>query len=746
MHSIEVVIDKMIVSEADERRLKESLKIAMKQGDGLVLILDAETNEVRHYSRRLMDPVTGLSYSEPAPHNFSFNSPQGACPKCKGLGQVNLLDMDKIVPDPSLSIYSGGIVALGKYKNSLIFWQIEALCQKHGVTIKTPIRDIPEEAMDEIMNGTDERLQIKNDSLGSSNYFLSYEGVAKYILMQQESEASASAQKWAGQFIKMATCPECNGWRLNKEALSYRIAGKNIAELSAMDISELYEWLEGIEEKLDPKQLRIATEILKEIRSRLRFLLDVGLDYLSMNRGSATLSGGESQRIRLATQIGSQLVNVLYILDEPSIGLHQRDNVRLINSLKQLRDTGNSVIVVEHDKDMMLSADYVVDMGPKAGRLGGEVVFEGTPKEMLRVDTLTSSYLNGNTEIAVPAERRKGNGPFITIKGASGNNLKHVDVSFPLGTLICVTGVSGSGKSTLINRTLQPILSQHFYHSLEDPLAYDVIEGIEHVDKIVNVDQSPIGRSPRSNPATYTGVFSDIRNLFVELPESKVRGYKPGRFSFNVSGGRCETCKGNGYKTIEMNFLPDVLVPCEDCHGKRYNRETLEVRFRGKSIADILDMTINMAVEFFENIPTILSKIKVLQDVGLGYIKLGQPSTTLSGGESQRVKLATELAKRDTGKTLYVLDEPTTGLHFEDIRVLLGVLNKLVDKGNTIIVIEHNLDVVKSADYLIDMGPEGGRRGGNVLFTGTPEALAKSGVGFTAPFLKEELDIANKKK
>ncbi len=710
MHSIEVVIDKMIVSEADERRLKESLKIAMKQGDGLVLILDAETNEVRHYSRRLMDPVTGLSYSEPAPHNFSFNSPQGACPKCKGLGQVNLLDMDKIVPDPSLSIYSGGIVALGKYKDSLIFWQ------------------------------------IKNDSLGASNYFLSYEGVAKYILMQQESEASASAQKWAGQFIKMATCPECNGWRLNKEALSYRIAGKNIAELSAMDISELYEWLEGIEEKLDPKQLRIATEILKEIRSRLRFLLDVGLDYLSMNRGSATLSGGESQRIRLATQIGSQLVNVLYILDEPSIGLHQRDNVRLINSLKQLRDTGNSVIVVEHDKDMMLSADYVVDMGPKAGRLGGEVVFEGTPKEMLRVDTLTSSYLNGNTEIAVPAERRKGNGQFITIKGASGNNLKHVDVSFPLGTLICVTGVSGSGKSTLINRTLQPILSQHFYRSLEDPLAYDAIEGIEHVDKIVNVDQSPIGRSPRSNPATYTGVFSDIRNLFVELPESKVRGYKPGRFSFNVSGGRCETCKGNGYKTIEMNFLPDVLVPCEDCHGKRYNRETLEVRFRGKSIADILDMTINMAVEFFENIPTILSKIKVLQDVGLGYIKLGQPSTTLSGGESQRVKLATELAKRDTGKTLYVLDEPTTGLHFEDIRVLLGVLNKLVDKGNTIIVIEHNLDVIKSADYLIDMGPEGGRRGGNVLFTGTPEALAKSGVGFTAPFLKEELDIANKKK
>ena len=724
MHSIEVVIDKLVVSESDERRLKESLRIAMKQGDGLVLVLDAETNEVRHFSRRLMDPVTGLSYSEPAPHNFSFNSPQGACPKCKGLGQVNLLDMNKIVPDASLSIYSGGIVALGKYKNSLIFWQIEAICEKYGVTLKTPIKDIPEEAIDEIMNGTD----------------LSYEGVAKYILMQQESEASASAQKWAGQFIRMATCPECNGQRLNKEALHYKIAGKNIAELSAMDISELYEWLEGVEEQLNPKQRQIAVEILKEIRSRLKFLLDVGLDYLALNRASATLSGGESQRIRLATQIGSQLVNVLYILDEPSIGLHQRDNVRLINSLKELRDTGNSVVVVEHDKDMMLNADYVVDMGPKAGRLGGEVVFAGTPGEMLKADTLTSAYLNGKTEIAVPEERRKGNGQFITIKGASGNNLRNVDVTFPLGTLICVTGVSGSGKSSLINRTLQPILSQHFYRSLEDPLPYKSIEGIDNVDKIVNVDQSPIGRSPRSNPATYTGVFSDIRNLFVDLPESKVRGYKPGRFSFNVSGGRCETCKGNGYKTIEMNFLPDVLVPCEECHGKRYNRETLEVRFRGKSIADILDMTINMAVEFFENIPSILSKVKVLQDVGLGYIKLGQPSTTLSGGESQRVKLATELAKKDTGKTLYVLDEPTTGLHFEDIRVLLGVLNKLVDKGNTIIVIEHNLDVIKCADYLIDMGPEGGRNGGQVLFTGTPEEMVKAKTkSYTAPFLKDEL-------
>ncbi|MDR1115562.1 MAG: excinuclease ABC subunit UvrA [Tannerella sp.] len=726
MHNVEVVIDKLVVSASDERRLKESLRIAMKQGDGLVMILDAETDEICHYSRRLMDPQTGLSYSEPAPHNFSFNSPQGACPKCKGLGLVNLLDMEKIVPNPSLSIYNGGIVALGKYKNSLIFWQIEAICEKYGVTIKTPIKDIPEEAIDEIMNGTDEHLQIKNESLGNSNYFLSYEGVAKYILMQQESEASASAQKWAEQFIKMSACPECNGQRLNKEALHYIIAGKNIAEISAMDISELDEWLDGIEDKMDAKQQQIAVEILKEIRSRLKFLLDVGLEYLSLNRASASLSGGESQRIRLATQIGSQLVNVLYILDEPSIGLHQRDNLRLIHSLKQLRDTGNSVIVVEHDKEMMLNADYVVDLGPRAGRLGGEIVFAGTPGEMMQADTLTSAYLNGKMEIAIPVERRKGNGQFITIKGAHGNNLRKVDVSFPLGLFLCVTGVSGSGKSTLINHTLQPILSQHFYHSLEDPLPYKSIEGIENIDKIVNVDQSPIGRSPRSNPATYTGVFSDIRNLFVELPESKIRGYKPGRFSFNVAGGRCETCKGHGYTSSEMNFLPDVLVPCEACHGKRYNRETLEVRFRGKSIADVLNMTVNMAVEFFENMPSILHKIKVLQDVGLGYIKLGQPSTTLSGGESQRVKLATELAKRDTGKTLYILDEPTTGLHFEDIRILLSVLNKLVDKGNTVLVIEHNLDVIKCADYLIDMGPEGGRKGGKVLFTGTPEEMIKS--------------------
>jgi len=740
MHSIEVVIDKLVVSVSDEKRLKDSVRIAMKQGDGLILLLNADTNEVRHYSKRLMCPITGLSYSEPAPHNFSFNSPHGACPKCKGLGVVNLLDMEKIVPDPTHSIYNGGIVALGKYKNSLIFWQIDAICEKYGVTVKTPIKDVPEEAIDEIMNGTDERLHIKNESLGNSNYFITYEGVAKYILMQQETEASASAQKWAGQFIKETICPECNGDRLNKEALNYRIDGKNIAELAKVDVSELSEWLENLEDRVSEKQKLIATEILKEIRSRLKFLLNVGLDYLALNRASASLSGGESQRIRLATQIGSQLVNVLYILDEPSIGLHQRDNVRLINSLKELRDTGNSVVVVEHDKDMMLNADYIVDLGPKAGRLGGEVVFEGTPEEMLKSDTMTSAYLNGKMTIEVPAVRRKGNGSFIKLIGATGNNLKNVTTQFPLGMLICVTGVSGSGKSTLINHTLQPIISKDFYHSLAEPLPYKAIEGVEHIDKIVNVDQSPIGRSPRSNPATYTGVFSDIRNLFVELPESKMRGYKPGRFSFNVSGGRCETCKGNGYKTIEMNFLPDVLVPCEDCLGKRYNRETLEVRFRGKSIADILNMTINMAVEFFENIPSILTKVKVLQDVGLGYIKLGQPSTTLSGGESQRVKLATELAKRDTGKTLYILDEPTTGLHFEDIRVLLGVLNKLVDKGNTIIVIEHNLDVIKSADYLIDIGPEGGRKGGKILFEGTPEEMiASKAKSFTTPFLKEEL-------
>ena len=740
-HDIEVVIDKMVVApDKDDKRLKQSVATAMQQGDGLIMILDATTNEVRHYSKRLMCPVTGIAYKEPAPHNFSFNSPQGACPRCKGLGYVNLIDVDKLIPDRNLSIYEGGIAPLGKYKNVMIFWQMEAVLEKYELTLKTPLNEFPEEAIQDVLHGSDERIKIKSSLIHTtSDYFCTYDGIVKYIQMMQEKDASATAQKWADQFAKTDVCPECKGARLNREALHFRIHDKNICELANMDINELYEWLENVTPYLDEKQQKIAAEILKELKSRLRFLLDVGLDYLSLNRTSVSLSGGESQRIRLATQIGSQLVNVLYILDEPSIGLHQRDNLRLINSLKKLRDTGNSVIVVEHDKDMMLASDYVIDMGPKAGRLGGEVVFQGTPKEMLRKETLTSQYLTGTMKIEIPVERRKGNGKSLWIRGARGNNLKNVDVEFPLGKLICVTGVSGSGKSTLINDTLQPILSQHFYRSLQDPLPYDSIEGLEHIDKVVNVDQSPLGRTPRSNPATYTGVFSDIRNLFVNLPEAKIRGYKPGRFSFNVSGGRCETCGGNGYKTIEMNFLPDVLVPCEVCHGKRYNRETLEVRFKGKSIADVLDMTINRAVEFFENIPNILNKIKVLQDVGLGYIKLGQPSTTLSGGESQRVKLATELAKKDTGKTIYILDEPTTGLHFEDIRVLMNVLNRLVDKGNTVIVIEHNLDVIKSADYLIDMGPEGGRGGGEVIVTGTPEEVAKSIKGHTAPFVKEEL-------
>ena len=740
-HDIEVVIDKMVVAaDKDDKRLKQSVATAMQQGDGLIMILDATTNEVRHYSKRLMCPVTGIAYKEPAPHNFSFNSPQGACPRCKGLGYVNLIDVDKVIPDRNLSIHEGGIAPLGKYKNVMIFWQLEAVLEKYELTLKTPLKDFPEEAIQDVLHGSDERIKIKSSLIHTtSDYFCTYEGIVKYIQMMQEKDASATAQKWADQFAKTDVCPECKGARLNREALHFRIHDKNICELANMDINELYVWLENVTPHLDEKQQIIAAEILKELKSRLRFLLDVGLDYLSLNRTSVSLSGGESQRIRLATQIGSQLVNVLYILDEPSIGLHQRDNLRLINSLKKLRDTGNSVVVVEHDKDMMLASDYVIDMGPKAGRLGGEVVFQGTPKEMLRQNTLTSQYLTGAMKIEIPAERRKGNGKSLWIRGARGNNLKNVDVEFPLGKLICVTGVSGSGKSTLINDTLQPILSQHFYRSLQDPLPFDSIEGLEHIDKVVNVDQSPLGRTPRSNPATYTGVFSDIRNLFVNLPEAKIRGYKPGRFSFNVSGGRCETCGGNGYKTIEMNFLPDVLVPCEVCHGKRYNRETLEVRFKGKSIADVLDMTINRAVEFFENIPNILNKIKVLQDVGLGYIKLGQPSTTLSGGESQRVKLATELAKKDTGKTVYILDEPTTGLHFEDIRVLMNVLNRLVDKGNTVIVIEHNLDVIKSADYLIDMGPEGGRGGGEVIVTGTPEEVAESMKGHTAPFVKEEL-------
>ncbi|MBQ5776832.1 MAG: excinuclease ABC subunit UvrA [Bacteroidaceae bacterium] len=739
-HNVELVVDKLIVANKDRERVKNSVRTAMKQGEGLIMVLDATTNEIRHYSRALMDPVTGLSYSEPAPHNFSFNSPLGACPRCKGLGYINIIDRDKLMPDMSKSIYNGGIEALGKYKRSLVFGQIEAICERYGATLKTPLNQLPEEALDEILNGSDERLVLKDDPEGYSDYFLTFDGLVKYIEMQQQSEASASAQKWAGQFVSVVTCPECQGQRLNTEALHYRIAGKNIADLASMDIADLAQWVDGVEELLNPQQRIIAAEILKEIRSRLHFLVAVGLDYLCLNRASASLSGGESQRIRLATQIGSQLVNVLYILDEPSIGLHQRDNTRLIKSLKELRDIGNTVIVVEHDKDMMLEADYLIDLGPKAGRLGGNVVFAGTPQEMMQSHTLTADYLRPDSglKIEIPNERRKGNGKYLTLCGATGNNLKGVTISLPLGCFICVTGVSGSGKSTLINGTLQPILNQRFYRSLQEPLPYEHIEGLEHIDKVVTVDQSPLGRTPRSNPATYTGVFADIRNLFVESPEAKIRGYKPGRFSFNVSGGRCEACSGNGYKTIGMNFLPDVYVPCEVCHGKRYNRETLEVRFKGKSIADVLDMTINQAVEFFENIPTILNKIKVLQDVGLGYIKLGQPSTTLSGGESQRVKLATELAKRDTGRTLYILDEPTTGLHFEDIRVLLGVLNRLTDKGNTVVVIEHNMDVIKSADYIIDMGPEGGREGGRVLASGTPEEICLQET-YTTQYLRQEL-------
>ncbi len=739
-HDIEVVIDKLAVQAKDGERLRKSVAQTLQQGNGLMMILDAADNRTRYYSKQLMCPTTGISYREPAPHNFSFNSAQGACPKCKGLGFISVIDKEKVVPNPKLCIKEGGLAPLGKYRNALIFWEVQAVLEPYGCDLKTPICDIPDEAMDEIFNGPADRLRIPAAIAHTTDdYYVDFDGLVKYIRQMADTEMTAAAQRWAEQFSKTATCPECQGHRLNREALAYRFAGKSIAELAQMDIAELYEFLAQVEPQLEKKNRAIAHEILKELLSRLKFLLDVGLDYLSLARSSVTLSGGESQRIRLATQIGSQLVNVLYILDEPSIGLHQRDNVRLIHSLKELRDLGNTVVVVEHDKDMMLAADYLVDMGPRAGRLGGEVVFEGTPRQMLATDTLTSQYLNGKRRIEIPATRRKGNGHTLRLTGARGNNLKGVDASFPLGTLICVTGVSGSGKSTLINDTLLPILSQHFYHSLREPLAYDSLEGLEHVDKVVAVDQSPLGRTPRSNPATYTGVFSDIRSLYVNLPEAKIRGYKPGRFSFNVRGGRCEVCKGNGYKTIEMNFLPDVYVPCEACHGKRYNHETLEVRFKGKSIADVLNMTINQAVEFFENVPQILHKIKVLQEVGLGYIKLGQSSTTLSGGESQRVKLATELSKRDTGQTVYILDEPTTGLHFEDIRVLMDVLQRLVDRGNTVIVIEHNLDVIKVADHLIDMGPEGGRNGGRLLFEGTPEALVESGVGYTGKFLKEEL-------
>lgn len=737
-HSIELVIDRLKAGNKEDSRLRETVAEALRQGDHELMVYDVDTEEVSHYSQHLMDPVSGISYHEPAPHNFSFNSPQGACPCCKGLGYVNIVDKDKVMPDTRLSIKDGGIAPLGKYRNSMIFWQIQAICEKHGYDISTPIASLSEEAVNEILNGSNERLVIKNETLSTQNYFQTYEGVIKYIELLQNEEELSSSQKWSDQFYSRATCPECGGARLNREALHFFIDGKNIAELCRMDITSLYEWSMSVEKRLSPTQAFIAKEILKEIRSRLGFLVDVGLGYLSLDRNSATLSGGESQRIRLATQIGSELVNVLYILDEPSIGLHQRDNRRLIDSLKKLRDANNSVIVVEHDKDMMLEADYVVDIGPKAGRKGGEVVFQGTPDAMLKSGTLTAGYLNGAKQIAVPQTRRKGNGKTLTLKGASGNNLRSVTLTLPLGTFTCIAGVSGSGKSSLVNGTLRPILTQHFYRSHEAPLPYESIEGIENIDKVVTVDQSPLGKSPRSNPATYTGVFTDIRNLFVELTESRIRGYRPGRFSFNVSGGRCETCGGNGYRTIEMNFLPDVLVPCETCGGKRYNRETLEVRFKGKSIADVLDMTINQAVEFFANVPGILKKIKVLQEIGLGYIKLGQPSSTLSGGENQRVKLATELAKRDTGKTLFILDEPTTGLHFEDINTLLGVFNRLVDKGNTLLVIDHNLDVVKCADHVIDMGPEGGAGGGCIIAAGTPEEIA-AGNSPTAEFLREEL-------
>ena len=741
-HNIEVVIDKMQMRKGFEDRLRKTVETAMRQGDGLIMILDKDSGVAKNFSKRLMCPTTGLSYRDPAPNMFSFNSPEGACPKCKGLGYVNEIDMKKVIPDDTLSIYQGAIVPLGKYKNQMIFWQIGAILEKAECTLKTPVKDIPEDTLDEILYGSLEPVKIDKELVHtSSDYFTTFDGVVKYMRSVMENDDTASGQKWADQFLAVCKCPECQGMRLNKESLSYRVWDKNISELANMDIKALMTWLDEAEKHLDERQKAIATEILKEIRTRIKFLLDVGLDYLSLNRQSATLSGGESQRIRLATQIGSQLVNVLYILDEPSIGLHQRDNERLIRSLKDLRDIGNTVVVVEHDKDMMLSADYIIDIGPMAGRKGGEVVFQGTPKDMLKTHTITAEYLNGVRTIAVPKERRKGNGKFITIHGAKGNNLKNVDISFPLGELIVVTGVSGSGKSTLINETLQPILSQHFYRSLKKPMAYDSVEGIDNIDKVVNVDQSPLGRTPRSNPATYTGVFSDIRSLFVGLPEAKVRGYKPGRFSFNVKGGRCETCKGNGYRTIEMNFLPDVMVPCEVCHGKRYNRETLEVRYKGKSIADVLDMTINQAVEFFENVPAILQKIKTIQDVGLGYIKLGQPSTTLSGGESQRVKLATELSKRDTGKTLFILDEPTTGLHFEDIRILMDVVQKLVDRGNTVVIIEHNLDVIKLADHIIDIGPEGGIGGGQLVAQGTPEEVAKTGKGFTSRFIAEELGL-----
>lgn len=736
-HDVEILIDKLKVSEKDATRLRESVDNALHQGNKEIMVLDVDADKIYHYSQSLMDPVSGISYREPAPHNFSFNSPQGYCRVCKGLGTIDVIDIQKIIPDRTISIYQGAILPLGKYKNSLIFKEIEAICEKFGCSLRTPVADLPEEAVNEILHGCDEKLAIKGEAM-SANFAVTYEGLVKYIEMQNDDDTETAAKKWSGQFFTRTVCPECNGDRLNREALHFFIDDKNIADLCRMDIDDLLAWTETLPDRLSQRDKTIAAEILKEISSRLHFLVDVGLEYMSLSRNSSTLSGGESQRIRLATQLGSELVNVLYILDEPSIGLHQRDNRRLIDSLKRLRDADNSIIVVEHDKDIMLEADYIVDIGPKAGRKGGQVVFEGTPAEMMKSPTLTASYLNGTRNIEIPAVRRKGNGKTISLIGATGNNLKNVDLVLPLGTFTVMTGVSGSGKSSLVNSTLQPILSQKFYRSTHQPLPYKDIEGIENIDKVVTVDQSPLGRSPRSNPATYTGIFSTIRNLYVNLPEAKIRGYKPGRFSFNVAGGRCEACRGNGYRTLEMNFLPDVLIPCESCGGKRYNRETLEVRYKGKSIADVLDMTINQAVEFFNGIPALLKPLKILHDIGLGYIKLGQPSSTLSGGENQRVKLATELAKRDTGKTLYILDEPTTGLHFEDIRTLLAILNRLVDKGNTVLVIEHNLDIIKTADYIIDLGPGGGKNGGNIIAQGTPEEIAMTDSP-TAKYIKEEL-------